>query len=269
MCNTRSLSRNYAMGGTSKYIVGIATQSIRLKNGVVNSTHAAKLARSLIYSTLTIVLSTLYIYYISIGSVGKRIIVMCQCNLWTGHGRNFMGLWYVDIIITNSHPQTQQRQVEEGSSLIAHIWSCFLSFSLSLSLGMTDGRNNMNIEHYIYRSQTSPSRPAFFGFGMKGREDILKRLEGMGLTILYELDTIYKNILAEMPKCDGMSPSDIDAMPTMVRECRCTITEGIAGGQPVCQEEKWSDYGNATCQTRKFRVSWHPGWYVRVSVRMI
>lgn len=131
---------------------------------------------------------------------------------------------------------------------------------------MTDGRNIMNMEHYIYRSQMSPSRPAFFGFGMKGREDVLKRLEDMGLTTLYELDKIYKDILAEMPKCDGKSPSYIEAMPPMVRDCRCTKLEANAGGQTICSEEKWSDYGNATCQTRKFRVSWHPGWYVRPCV---
>jgi hypothetical protein len=128
---------------------------------------------------------------------------------------------------------------------------------------MTDGRNVMSMEHYIYRSQTSPSRPAFFGFGIKfGRENVLKRLEEMGLTTLYELDTVYGDILAEMPKCDGKSQADIEAMPPMVRECRCTKSDAT-GGQTICSEAKWSDYGNATCETRKYRTSWHPGWYAK------
>jgi hypothetical protein len=122
----------------------------------------------------------------------------------------------------------------------------------------------MNMEHYIYRSQMSPSRPAIFSVGIKfGRQEVLKRLEDMGLTTLYDLDTIYKDIQAEMPTCDGKSPSDIEAMPPMVRDCQCTQSEDIAGGQTICSQEKWSNYGNATCQARKYMVSWHPGWYVQ------
>jgi hypothetical protein len=121
----------------------------------------------------------------------------------------------------------------------------------------------MNMEHYIYRSQMSPSRPAIFSVGIKDvRQDNLKRLEDMGLTTLYALDTIYRDIQAEMPKCDGKYPSDIEAMPAMVRDCQCTKLEAN-DGLTICSQEKWSDYGNATCQARKYRVNWHPGWYVR------
>jgi hypothetical protein len=168
----------------------------------------------------------------------------------------YKGIFYI------AHANALYLDARWRSHVSIHIRS-FINPSCSYFLGMTDGRNTMSMEHYIYRSQTSPSRPAFFGFGIKfGREDILKRFEDMGLTVMYELDTVYRDILAGMPNCDGKSEADIAAMPTMVRECRCRQLEENGRHQTICAEEKWSDYGNATCQARKFKTSWHPGWYV-------
>jgi hypothetical protein len=127
---------------------------------------------------------------------------------------------------------------------------------------MTDGRDSRLMQHYLYRSFFNvPNRPALFGLGIDGFESILQRFESLGLTTLYASKVVLtlatKN--DKIPDCEGITPAQVNALPPMMHECKCSTMDD---GTEICTKEKWTKFGNPQCDQRPFQVSWHPGWYV-------
>ena len=69
-----------------------------------------------------------------------------------------------------------------------------------------------------------------------------------------------KTALQTVPDTAGKTEEEIEAMPKYVRSFRCE--KNIESGEP-CKKTKFSYIGgDEPCNQRKYRVSWHPGWYV-------
>lgn len=102
-----------------------------------------------------------------------------------------------------------------------------------------------------------PSNPAAILInGGNARKDVLAHLEERGMTALYQDIGEQRAIEKLIPDSAGVTQEQIDRMPPFVRNFRCGRT--IEDGEPHCGEEK---FNIKICPDRRFRTSWHPGWY--------
>jgi hypothetical protein len=129
---------------------------------------------------------------------------------------------------------------------------------LSWDTGMTDGRNYAGMSQYFLRAAILPNRPALVALhpgGHKGRSDVMKQLEEIGLTSLILDDREEKAMNKIIPDTAGKSEEEIAAMPEFIRSFKCG--KQIEKGDPGCGTEK---FNSTICTSRKFKTSWHPGW---------
>ena len=85
----------------------------------------------------------------------------------------------------------------------------------------------------------------------------IDRMESLGPPIFR---MVTNAVLQAIPDTAGKTQEEIDAMPKYVRSFRCE--KQIEKGD-LCLGTKYTYAGgDEPCDKRKFRVSWHPGWYV-------
>ena len=128
--------------------------------------------------------------------------------------------------------------------------------------GMTDGRDFHKMLLYFYRGGVNRNRPALIAnhlgtrFSVQ-RSEASKQLEQRGLAAFFSDDKIYELAEAAVPDSLGKTAEEIQAMPKFVRNYRCGNL--MENGDPYCGDEK---YNNTYCVNRRFKTSWHQGWWV-------
>ena len=127
---------------------------------------------------------------------------------------------------------------------------------------MTDGRDFHKMLLYFYRGGVNRNRPALIAnhLGTRflvQRSEASKQLEQRGLAAFFSDPKIYEEAEAAVPDSLGKTAEEIQAMPKFVRNYRCGNL--IEKGDPYCHEEK---YNNTYCAKRRFKTSWHQGWWV-------
>jgi hypothetical protein len=130
---------------------------------------------------------------------------------------------------------------------------------LSWDYGMTDAGPDDEIRflHYIYRAGLNPGRPAVVGIQMeKSRERIriLEYMEKIGLATFAVSGDDLSAMNHAVPDTLGMTRAQIDQMPELVRNFKCT--DLMEKGEPFCAEQKYNEH---VCPLRKGRAPWHPG----------
>lgn len=88
---------------------------------------------------------------------------------------------------------------------------------------------------------------------------IMKAMDEMGLPSFYRESGFQRIQWAKIPDSEVLSPEEVDAMPPYIRGFKCG--NQFENGAP-CGSMKFTNTGDVDCEKRKFRVSWHPGWYV-------
>lgn len=132
---------------------------------------------------------------------------------------------------------------------------------LSWDYGMTDGRGYDRMEHYFYRAGYHPNRPGLMTGDVNNdrfRINIMKAMDAMGLPSFYRETNFQKAQLNKLPDTEGLTPEQVDAMPTHVRAFRCG--NQFEKGDNLCSSYKFTITDDENCEKRKYRVSWHPGW---------
>lgn len=130
----------------------------------------------------------------------------------------------------------------------------------SWDYGMTDGRASQLFMHYGYRGGLSGNFPAILGMKIGGRasrqrEQVLKDLELLGMAAFVGSDESYVERNKAVPdSAEGLTQSEIDILPRMVRNYRCG--DKLESGEPFCDKDKYSKH---TCAIRSKQASWHPG----------
>ena len=103
--------------------------------------------------------------------------------------------------------------------------------------------------------------PACVALGIKTgpRTSAVDDLHSLGLTAATLNHALIKATANAAPDTLGMDDNEISALPPAVRNIRCGSE--IENGDPYCGAEK---FNNTVCDNRKYRTSWHPGWYVSI-----
>lgn len=133
---------------------------------------------------------------------------------------------------------------------------------VSWDYGMCDGRDHQRMELYARRIALIPTMPAVVALNPgkdRGRVGVVRHLTDRGMTALAMDHGTVNSRISKFPNCADMEKDAIDQLPKYVQYFQCA--GGVENGQ-VCGAHKWTDTGDATCEKRKFRTSWHPGWYV-------
>jgi hypothetical protein len=124
------------------------------------------------------------------------------------------------------------------------------------------------MELFLNHAGYHPNRPVLVGVNLDGyfrqqRVDVANWLEKAGLPILYESpDNALQAVLDKVPDTLGMNQTDIDRLPPYIRSFKCGGL--IEDGDPYCGLEKFT---LDLCPQRRYKSSWHPGWYVRLHPR--
>ena len=150
----------------------------------------------------------------------------------------------------------------EISSCVEEIFGMDIDV-LSWDYGMTDGRGYDRMEHYFYRAGYNPNRPALMTGDVgndRVRIDIMMAMDTMGLASFYRESSFQKAQWLKLPDTEGLTEDQVAAMPPYVRAFRCG--NQFEKGDNFCAAYKFTVTDDANCEKRKYRVSWHPGWYV-------
>jgi len=133
---------------------------------------------------------------------------------------------------------------------------------VSWDYGMCDGRDYNRMEMFARRVALIPTMPAVVALNPSkdgGRKGVMEHMTNLGMTALVMNDKTVTDRFAILPNCAEIDQDAIDILPKYVKYFQCG--GGVENGE-VCGAHKWTDTGDSVCETRKFRTSWHPGWYV-------
>jgi hypothetical protein len=136
---------------------------------------------------------------------------------------------------------------------------------LSWDYGMCDGRSYIKAEMYTRRALVANPAVAFVMLqtgNLGGRTAVVQHMTTQGQAAFVADDKIMQSMEMQFPDSATLSADDTLALPPAVRNYRCGTA--MEKGEPLCGIEKWTVTGNKTCDDRKFKTSWHPGWYVCV-----
>ena len=128
--------------------------------------------------------------------------------------------------------------------------------------GMCDGRDYNRFEFYARRVALIPTMPAVVALNPSkdtGRTGVMEHMTNLGMTALAMNNKALTDRFAALPNCAEVDQETIDGLPKYLKYFQCS--GGVENGE-VCGEHKWTFTGDDVCEKRKFRTSWHPGWYV-------
>ena len=135
--------------------------------------------------------------------------------------------------------------------------------SLSWDFGMTDGSNYHFAMLYFYRTAMAVKGVTCLAFNTGGvgsfleHQKVIKFLDDSGAIGLISPDAQMSSAIAAVPDSFGLTDDQINKMPQFVRNFRCE--RKIEDGDPYCGKEKYND---TMCAGRRYKASWHQGWYV-------
>lgn len=118
------------------------------------------------------------------------------------------------------------------------------------------------MEYYFYRAGHHPNRPGLMTGnvnGDRGRIEVVAAMDELGLPAFYQEKKFGQEQMNKLPDSEILTADQIEAMPPYVRAFKCG--NQFEKGEP-CGEYKFTNTGDEVCEKRKYRVSWHPGWYV-------
>ena len=114
---------------------------------------------------------------------------------------------------------------------------------------------------YANRASLLPNNPAivFLQTGNnRGRLNLAKVATDLGQTSLAMDDNAFNRKRSAFPDSSVLDEEQLRELKPYVRNFRCGTA--VEKGEPFCSAEKWTHTNITSCDSRKFRTGWHPGW---------